>query len=68
MRTTMASAADTHLTPEEFQSLSEVAKGLTQRVIPAEHKAVLLRSGLTREAFGGLMLTNAGTLRVNRGR
>ena len=64
----MASATDTDLTPEEFQSLSEVAKGLAQRAIPAEHKALLLRVGLIREALGGLMLTNAGVLRVGRGR
>ena len=64
----MASAADTDLTPEEFQSLSEVAKGLTQRPIPAEHKARLLRAGLIAEALGSLMLTNAGTMRVGRGR
>lgn len=63
----MISVADIHLTPEEFRSLSEVAKGLTQRPIPAEHKAALLRAGLIAEALGSLMLTNAGVLRVAKG-
>jgi len=56
------------LTPEEFASLRAVGKGATQRIIPDAHTARLLELGFIKEAFGGWILTDIGSLRAAKGR
>jgi len=59
---------DAPLTAPEFDSLREVAKGFKRRTnLPEAHQARLLELELVREALGGLMLTEAGELRLARG-
>jgi hypothetical protein len=56
------------LSHEEFASLQEVDKGLMQRVIPAEYRDRLISLGYITERRGGLVLTNAGYMRLAAGR
>jgi hypothetical protein len=56
------------LSHEEFASLQEVGKGLMQRVIPARHRDRLISLGYIAERRGGLVLTNAGRMRLEAGR
>jgi hypothetical protein len=56
------------LSREEFDALREVGKTAMQRVIPVEHRDRLMTLGLIRQALGGLMLTDAGKLRLAAGR
>lgn len=58
---------DAPLTGPEFDSLREVSKGFMRRAIPDMHKNRLLELELIREALGGLMLTDAGELRLAKG-
>ena len=55
------------LTPEEFASLREVSKGLTQRIIPDAHKTRLLQLGFIKEVLGNLRTTDIGSLRAAKG-
>jgi hypothetical protein len=56
------------LTAAEFASLKETAKGLMKRTIPADHKAKLLKLGFIAEKLGGLVPTDAGKMRIGRGK
>ena len=58
---------DTPLTVDEFVSLKEVATGLLQHDIPADYKAKLTKLGLIDEKPEGLVLTDAGNIRLERG-
>lgn len=56
------------LTAEEFASLKEVGKGLMQGTIPDVHRKKLISVGYIKEGLGGLMLTDAGKLRLAAGK
>ncbi len=56
------------LSAVEFESLREVSKGLSKRVVPATHKKRLLEFGYIKEGTGRLMMTDAGQLRLAIGR
>jgi hypothetical protein len=55
------------LNHEEFAYLQEVGKGLMQRIIPAGHRDRLKLLGYIVERRGGLVLTNAGRMRLEAG-
>jgi len=57
------------LTAAEFESLRQVSTGFKRRTnLPEMHKNRLLELGLIRDALGGLTLTDAGELRLAKGR
>jgi len=60
----MTAAINATITAGEAQSLRDVAKRLMQPVIPAAHKTRLLHLGYIKQALGGLMLTDAGEMRL----
>jgi hypothetical protein len=55
------------LSPEEFASLREVAKGQHQDAIPPEHEARLCALNLTHRIFGRPSITDAGRSRLASG-
>jgi hypothetical protein len=55
------------LTPGEFQSLRDISKDAMKPVIPNEHRARLLELRYLKEGLGGLMLTDAGQMRLAAG-
>jgi len=59
-------AAQSDLTPIEFWSLCEIAKGFCSRTIPAGRIARLVELGLIQEVMGGLMITPAGRILARR--
>jgi hypothetical protein len=56
------------LSPEEFRSLRELSKPLMKPSIPEAHAARLIELGYVVQKLGGLRLTDAGELRIMRGR
>jgi hypothetical protein len=50
------------LTPAEFSSLCQVAKGFMGRTIPSGHIKRLVELGLIQDIMGGLMPTPAGRM------
>ena len=56
------------LSPSEFQALRDVSKGMMQPIIPDAHKKRLLQAGFIKEALGGLMVTDAGQMRIAVGK
>jgi hypothetical protein len=56
------------LSPEEFDSLLEVSKGVAQREIPQLHWERLVASGYALRRLGVLGLTEAGTRRLATGK
>ena len=56
------------LTPEEFASLREIAKGLLQGRTPDEHKTTLAGLGLISQRNGEWKITAAGVQRLQAGR
>ena len=56
------------LTVDEYQSRLDVSKGAMQSGIPVAHKARLLQVGYIKEGLGGLILTDAGQMRIAIGR
>jgi hypothetical protein len=58
---------NTGLTAEEFQSLHDVAGGLIQP-IPKAHEAHLIEIGYIAPKLGGLQITDAGKMRLAKGR
>jgi hypothetical protein len=58
----------TPLSSEEFDALQEVGEGQMQRIIPTEHRDRLLSLGFIVQRLGGLVLTNAGHMRLAGGR
>jgi hypothetical protein len=56
------------LTPEEFSSLQEIADGLMQPVIPAQHRDRLVALGYIVDRTGSPDLTPAGLMRLKAGR
>ncbi|HYM33263.1 MAG TPA: hypothetical protein VEU47_18335 [Candidatus Cybelea sp.] len=63
-----ANDPNARLAPREFESLKEVAKGIMQLAIPAQHKAALIKLGFIEETSGRLLLTEIGKIRVAAGR
>lgn len=59
---------DAPLTADEFASLEEVAKRLMQRIIPDDHRTKLIQLGFIDQKLGGLAVTDAGTMRLARGK
>jgi hypothetical protein len=59
---------DAPLTREEFQSLRDVSKRAMQPVIPADHETKLQKLGFIKRELNGLMLTDAGQLRLAMGK
>ena len=64
--TRLGLAAD--LTPEEFIPLEELDKGVMRRIIPDRHRKRLVDLGLAQEGAGGIVLTDAGKMRVAAGK
>ena len=52
------------LSPDEFASLQEVAKGFDQRQIPEAHALRLLELDLIYKLLGLLRMTGAGRARI----
>jgi hypothetical protein len=55
------------LTPEEFASLRELAKGMLATQVPAAHTAIFLRFGWVTQRLLEYSLTDEGTKRLRRG-
>ena len=55
------------LSPEEFASLQEVARGLDQHAIPQDHETRLHALSLTHRLFGRPSITAAGRSRLASG-
>jgi hypothetical protein len=66
--TTMQRGLGADLTPEEFKSLQELDKGLMRRIIPDRHRKRLVDLGFAREGTGGVVLTDAGKMRIAVGK
>lgn len=64
----MESAIGPELTPEEFDALREIGKGLFRKIIPDRHRKRLVELGLAREGSGGIQLTDAGYKRITVGK
>jgi hypothetical protein len=58
---------DTPLTPEEFSALQEVGMGLMQTMINEECRGKLTHLGLIKQGLDGVILTDAGKIRVASG-
>ncbi|HEX3065426.1 MAG TPA: hypothetical protein VHQ39_08080 [Dongiaceae bacterium] len=58
---------DAPLTPQQFQSLRELSKTLGGHV-PDEDEEYLIEIGYAKHKLGGLGLTDAGRMRLARGR
>ena len=56
------------LTPEEFASLRELAKGLLATEVPPQHTDKLLKLGLIMKSRHEYALTEAGKSQLARGR
>jgi hypothetical protein len=63
----MMAAMDTHLTPDELDSLRALLRPL-QPIIAAEHEKRLMELGLIEQVFGGLKVTAKGHLRLKAGK
>ena len=59
-------AAKAQLTPEEFCALREIGKVMQRIIVPA-HRERLIELGYVREDGGGLVLTDAGRVRLAGG-
>ncbi len=63
----MKGDANTGLTVEEFQSLRDVADGLTQPVFPEAHEERLIEIAYIGAKLGRLQVTDAGKMRRANG-
>jgi hypothetical protein len=64
----MAANFDVPLTSDEFDALAELNRGLLKRAISPKHRAKILKLGLITREIGGDVLTDAGKLRLARGK
>lgn len=58
----------TPLTEAEFQSLEDLAVGFMRRGVLREHEDTLIKLGYAIDSPGGLLLTEAGERRIEKGR
>ena len=59
---------DAPLTEAEFQSLEDLAVGFMRRSVLWQHEEKLITLGYAIDSPGGLSLTEAGEMRIAKGR